>query len=92
VRHHGERDVVEEGLLDEVHFPAGGLLRRGAQDLHRNIELLCDVGERQRSPHRGGCVHVVPAGVADAGQAVVLHAERHDELPAAPASAERGGQ
>src|SRR5438128_2443465 len=68
---------------------AAALLGRGADDAHREADVIGDArGGDARADGDGGD-QVVPAGVADAGEAVVLGAQGQVERPRAAARHER---
>jgi hypothetical protein len=77
-------DVREDPRLDERDLAVAALLRGAADDPDASAQLRPDVAQREkgaccRRPHE-----VVPARVTDAGQRVVLGAEREDRtIPAA---------
>jgi len=67
-------------------------LRPGSDDLDGEAELVCLVPECEGRSERAGGDDVVPAGVADAGQRVVLSADRQHQVAMATARREGGGK
>ena len=92
MQHHRGGDVVEHAGLQHQHLAAAGLLGGGAEQHDRQVQLVGDLGQRQRRADRGRRDDVVPAGVSDAGQRVVLGADADDQRAAAEVGAERGVQ
>ncbi len=92
VDHDGEVQVVEHAPFQQQHLATAVLLGRRADHPERDPQLLGQRGQRQRRGHPGPGDEVVAAGVADARQRVVLHADAHREVPAADRRGERGGQ
>src|SRR5699024_9394004 len=68
------------------------LLGGGPDHLEREVELLDPAREREGRAERGAGDEVVPAAVADAGQRIVLHAQRGDQGAGPAGGAEGGGQ
>src|SRR5439155_1889211 len=84
VHHHGRVRVREDAALEELDLAAAALLGGGADDAHREADVIGDArGGDARADGDGGD-QVVPAGVADAGEAVVLGAQGQVELPLLP--------
>ncbi len=87
--HHQRRvDAVEGALAGHQLLAAAALLGRRAHPHHAAGELLAHRGEREERADAAGRDHVVAAGVADAGQRVVL-AEHGDRRPLAERRLER---
>lgn len=88
--HEAGRGAVVRPRADEVQLPAAALLRGRAQQPHPAglTGRLERVDEADEGGQAGGRDQVVPAGVADAGQRIVLGVE-DDE---APTGAEVGGE
>ena len=78
VDHHRRVDAVERALLGHEDLAAAALLGRRAEDDDPAAELVGERGGGQPGAEPGGADDVVPAGVADAGQGVVLaqHGDR----------------
>jgi hypothetical protein len=96
VDHHREREVVEAPGVQQRDLPAAALFGRGADDADADAEVGGDAGEGLGGAHGGGGDDVVAAGVAEAGQGVVLGDEADGGDAGAGAGAvlgdERGGQ
>lgn len=90
--HHRGVHAVEHARLQQQRLAAAALLRRGADHLHGQAEVPRVRGQCQRGPHGRGRDDVVPARVPEAGQRVVLGAERHRGPAVAGRRGERGGQ
>lgn len=88
--HHGQRDVIKKALFDQFHLAARGLFCRSSEDLDRQAQLIGHGRQRQGRTHSAGRIDVVPAGVTDRWQSVILHAEGHHEVAASAARTERG--
>ena len=73
VDHGGQGQAVEGAVGGHAQLGAGLLLGGGAEDVYRALELVLDVGQGQGGQNGHGAVGVVPAGVAQAGESVVLH-------------------
>ena len=69
MQHHRGRDVVERSGLEQQHFSAAGLLGGGAEQHHRQAQLVGHLGQRQRRADGGGRDDVVAAGMSDPGSA-----------------------
>ena len=83
VHHEGGVDPVEAAPLEHEDLAAAALLSRSAEDADGDAQV---VGERRQADSGADSSrrdHVVPAGVADLGEGVVLGADRHRERPAA---------
>ena len=92
MQHHRRRDVVEGAGLEHQRLAAAGLLGGRAEQHDRHAQLVGDLGQRQRGTDRRRGDDVVPAGMTDPGQRVVLRADADDQRPAAEVGAERGVQ
>ena len=76
-------DAGEGAAFEHEHLAPAALLGRRAEHADRQAELVGHRGQRQAGPDGGGGDDVVPAGVPDVGQGVVLGADGDDELPVA---------
>ena len=85
--HHRRADVLEGAGLDQLDLAAAALLGRRAEHAHGAGDAVLLQRRRDAEPGRdaGGGDQVVPAGVADQRQRVVL-AEHRDGGPAAVAA------
>ena len=92
MQHHRGSDVVEGSGPEQQHLSAARLLRGRAEQRHRQPQLVGHLGQRQRGADRGSGDDVVPAGMSDPGQRVVLGADADDQRAAAEVGAERGVQ
>ena len=90
VDHEGRVDPVEGARSDERDLAAAALLGRRADRAHPAAGLLGQRRSGQAGAEAGGGDDVVPAGVADPRQGVVL-AEHGDERPPAPGAGGEGG-
>ena len=91
VDHHRGVDIVEEAALDEADLAAAALLGRRAQQRQLEAQLIGQRRQRQRSTQAGGADDVVAAGMADAGQRVVLGADGDVQRARAELADDRGG-
>ena len=85
-------DAVEGAPLEHEDLAAAALLGRGAQHLDGEAQVVGHLGQGQAGTDGGGGDDVVAAGVADAGQGVVLGADGDGERPRAGGGHEGGGQ
>lgn len=92
VDHHRERQVVEAPRLQHADLPAAALFGRGAEHADADAEVGGDVGEGLGGAHGGRRDDVVTAGVAEAGERVVLRDQADGDGPFAVGGDERGGQ
>nr|WP_201791094.1 hypothetical protein [Nesterenkonia sp. PF2B19] len=90
--HQGHGVVVKAAPLQHEDLAAAVLLRGGADDLHGETELVRDGGQSDGGADGGGGDDVVPAGVADLGQRVILGADPDDKVAGAVPGGEGGGQ
>ena len=81
VNHERGVDAVEAAPLHHEDLPAAALLCRCAEHAHCDSELVRKRSQREGGPDRGRCDDVVPAGVADLRQRVVLRADCDGERP-----------
>ena len=99
VRHQCRVGLIEHAGVDQQLLPAAVLLGRGADHLQGQVQVTegavsisGSITQRERGAHGGGGDEVMPAAMPDAGQCVVLDAERHGEGPLPQRRGERGGQ
>ena len=92
VGHQRQVHALEHSAFDQQLLAAAVLLGRGADDLHCHVQLGGRLDECEGCPERGAGDEVVAAAVADAGQGVVLHAQRGHQGSAAQGGAEGGGE
>jgi hypothetical protein len=92
VEHQGGVDTVEHPRLHFQHLAAPAFLGRTPHRQHRTAEFLPHGmdGECRAEARRGD--QVVPAGVTQAGQGVVLQQQRHGRPALARTRGERGRQ
>ena len=84
--------TVERTAFEQVHLAAAAFFGRSADDVHRDAELVGQRRERESRAHRARGDDVVPARVSDAGQGVVLGADRDVQRARADHARERGRQ
>ncbi len=89
VHHQRQGDRVEDAPLQHQHLAPSDLLSGGTDDEDGDAELVGDVPEAERRPDCRRRDHVVPAGVPDLGQGVVLGAQPDDEVAVPEARGER---
>ena len=87
VDHHRGVDAVEGPGSDHEDLAAAALLGRGAQDHDPSAAAPRPARRRRARAEPGGGDDVVPAGVADAGQGVVLAQHGDGRARAVPARA-----
>ncbi len=92
VDHHRGVHAVERAPVQQQRLPGAALLGRCADHPDGESEPVGVGGEAERGAEAGGGDEVVAAGVAEAGQGVVLADDRDGDRSAAGARAERGGQ
>ncbi len=92
VDHHRRVHPVEGPRLQQQRLARPAFLGRCADHPYGEPELLGVRGEPECCAEAGGGDQVVPAGVPEAGQRVVLADECDGDRPAAERRAERGGQ
>ncbi|WP_371801297.1 hypothetical protein OHA38_37365 [Streptomyces sp. NBC_01732] len=92
VHHHRHCHIVEGAAFEHQHLAASLLLGRGAEELHPAAEFVGDRGQRDRRARTGGADDVVPAGMADLGQRVVLRAHPDRQVTTAVLGGQRRRQ
>ena len=92
VHHHREVDAVERARADQVDLAAAALLGRCPEDGDPQPGLIGDRGEGEPGADRRRRDDVVPAGVPDTGQRVVLRAHHDVRTGSAGARRERRRQ
>ncbi len=92
VDHHRERQVVEAPRLQHGDLPAAALFGRGAEHADADAQVGGDTGEGLGGAHRGRGDDVVTAGVAEAGEGVVLRDQADRDGPFAICGDERRRQ
>jgi hypothetical protein len=92
VNHHRERQFVEAPRLQHGDLSAAALFGRGAEHADADAQVGGDTGEGLGGAHGGRRDDVVTAGVAEAGEGVVLRDEADSDGPFAVFGDERGGQ
>ena len=92
VDHHRERQVVEAPRLEHRDLPAAAFFGRGAEHADADAQVGGDAGQGLGGAYGGRRDDVVTAGVAEAGEGVVLRDEADGEGPRAVFGDERGGQ
>ncbi|WP_376699947.1 hypothetical protein, partial [Streptomyces cacaoi] len=92
VAHHREVHPVEDAALQRMDPAAAALLRRGAEHRDAQAEFVGDRGRSGGGADGARGDHVVPAGVAEPGQRVVLGAHAHVQRARVEGGGERGGQ
>jgi hypothetical protein len=92
--HHQRRiDAVERAGARHQLLAAAVLLRRRAEQPDARRKRGTELGQGERGAERGGRDQVVAAGVADAGQRIVLGEQRDERTVArAEIDGERGRQ
>ncbi len=90
VHHHRHRHVVEDPPLQQKDLAAAVLLGRGPDDGDADAELVGHLGETHPGTGGRGGDDVVPAGVAEFRQRVVLRAQADGHVPVAVPGDERG--
>ena len=90
VDHHGGVDALEGAPLGEEHLAAAALLGRRAEHDHPAAELVGERGRGEPGAEPGGADDVVPAGVADLREGVVL-AEHRDGRAVGAGPGDEGG-
>ena len=81
VHHHGGVDAAEGAALEHEDLTAAAFLGGSAEHADGEPEFVRHRGQGQSGPHRRGRDDVVPAGVADGGQRVVLGAHGDHQFP-----------
>jgi len=92
VHHHRGVDAGEGAALEHEDLAAAAFLGGGAEHSHGDPEVVGERRQRERRRDRSGRDHVVPAGMSDAGQGVVLRTDAEDQRPAAHRRTQRGRQ
>ena len=92
VHHHRRVHARERAPLEQEHLAAAALLGRRADDADLQVEVVDERREREPGADRGRRDDVVPARVPDAGQRVVLGADREVQRTGADPARERGRQ
>ncbi len=90
VRHHRHVDIVERARVHHDDLAAVQLLGRRAEDDDARIGRLDRLDQRHGGADAGRRDQVVPAGVADARQRIVLRADGDGDRAVAPLAAEGG--
>ena len=83
VHHHRRVTPVEGAPFEHEDLAAAALLGRRAEHLHGDAEVVGQGGQSQAGADRRRGDDVVPAGVTDAGEGVVLGADGDGQRPAA---------
>ena len=89
VRHHRDIDVGERALVHHDHLAAVHLLGRRAEDDDARVGRVDRLDERDGRPDACRRDQVVPAGVADVRERVVLGADGDGDGAVPPLAAER---
>src|ERR671930_292706 len=93
MHHHGGVRPSKGTAFEEENFPpAAKLLRRGANDADGHAEVIGDLGRSNTGAHSHGGNQVVPTGMADARQTVVLSTNGQVQRTTASACDKGGGQ
>ncbi len=89
--HHGRVDVVEHPVLQHGDLATTTFFGRSAEHPHGQAQIVGQPGQSDAGPHGGGGNDVVPAGMAHAGEGVVLGAQRQHHRTGARLRHEGGG-
>jgi hypothetical protein len=92
MNHHRERQAVEAARLQHRDLPAPAFFGGSAEDADADPQVAGDSGEGLGGSHGGRRDDVVTAGMAEAGEGVVLRDEADGDRPFAVFGDERGGQ
>ncbi|CAM5452128.1 hypothetical protein SCALM49S_05627 [Streptomyces californicus] len=92
VHHHRGVHPVERAGVQQQRLARAPFLGRGADHAYGQAEFVRVRGEAEGGADSGGGDEVVSAGVAEAGQGVVLAGDGHGHGPGADGGAERGVQ
>ena len=75
VHHHRGVYTVEQTRVEQVELAATAFFGWAPENGDADAEIVGQSGEGQPGPDRRRCDDVVPAGMADSGQGVVLRAD-----------------
>jgi hypothetical protein len=92
VHHHRRVHAVERAPLEQVHLATAAFLGRRTDQVQGDAQLVGEWRQRQRGTDGSCGDDVVTTRVADAGQRVVLGADREMERAVADRRLERGRQ
>ena len=92
VDHHRRVEAVEDTGVEHLDLAATAFLGRRAEDRDGDAEIVGQRGKRMSGADRGGRDDVVSAGMADAGEGVVLGADAEVQRPASGRGGEGGVQ
>ena len=92
MHHHRRADVVEYSAFEHEDLAATGFLGGRTDHADGDAEFVRERGQTDARADRGRSNDVVPARVSDAGQRVVLGAEREHQVTAAEPGIEGGRQ
>ena len=90
MHHHGGVHAVEHAGIEHQDLATTTLFGRCPDDPHGKPELVGERGEGEAGADGGGRDDVVPAGMTDAGQRVVLGADGDGQRSAARGGGESG--
>ena len=89
MNHHGRVDVVEHPGLEHPDLSAAAFLGRTAVHEHRDAQIVGEFGQRLAGAHGGTGDDVMPTGMADPGERVVLGTDAQMKRPGARFGDER---
>ena len=92
VHHHGGMNTVEHAGVEHHDLAAAPFFGGGSKYRDGDPEVVRQCRQCQPRPHRRRCDDVVPAGMTDSRQGVVLGADADVQWPAASGGSECGGQ